>query len=191
MALDHGFVFQLFWCELQHIGLHSYCSGLHQDSLANTQDRRGREAVGIWPNSGVDQAVRCGSALKWSVCTRLGQQILEELLVIDAGHAADLWHFDLGCCVSVDEVGGDADSQLSSQLFALKTYKFEKKKKRKECYKRKTVIMNNQKKKSTCLFMQALSTLMCSLANKGKWLSLRPYKCLSHHWGQTCPPQQK
>jgi len=46
---------------------------------------------------------------------------LEELLVIDAGHAADLCHLGLCGRVSVDEVGCDADSQLASQLLVLKT----------------------------------------------------------------------
>lgn len=52
--------------------------------------------------------------------TRLSEQLLEELLVVDASHTADLRDLGLGSRVSVDEVGRDADSQLSSQLLVLK-----------------------------------------------------------------------
>lgn len=51
--------------------------------------------------------------------TCLSEQLLEELLVVDARHAADLCYLGLGGRVSVDEVGCDADSQLSSQLLVL------------------------------------------------------------------------
>lgn len=53
------------------------------------------------------------------IITRLSEQIMEELLVVDASHTADLCYFGLGCRVSVDKVRCDADSQLSSQLFVL------------------------------------------------------------------------
>ena len=53
--------------------------------------------------------------------TRLSEQLLEELLVVDASHTADLLHLGFFCRVSVDEVGRDADSQLSSQLLVSKT----------------------------------------------------------------------
>lgn len=53
--------------------------------------------------------------------TCLREQVLEELLVVDARHAADLCYLALGCRVSVDEVGRDADCQLASQLLVLKT----------------------------------------------------------------------
>lgn len=53
--------------------------------------------------------------------TCLSEQILEELLVVDACHAADLCYLGLSSRVPVDEVGCDADSQLPSQLFMLKT----------------------------------------------------------------------
>lgn len=52
--------------------------------------------------------------------TRLSEQVLEELLVVDACHAADLRYLGLSSRVSVDEVGCDADGQLSSQLLVLK-----------------------------------------------------------------------
>lgn len=46
---------------------------------------------------------------------------MEELLVVDACHAADLRHLGLSRRVPVDEVGRDADSQLASQLLVLET----------------------------------------------------------------------
>ena len=53
--------------------------------------------------------------------TRLGEQLLEELLVVDTCYAADLRHLGLGGRVPVDEVGRDADGQLAPQLLVLKT----------------------------------------------------------------------
>lgn len=53
--------------------------------------------------------------------TRLSEQLLEELLVVDAGHTADLCYLGLSSRVFVDEVGCDADCQLASQLLVLKT----------------------------------------------------------------------
>lgn len=52
--------------------------------------------------------------------TRLREQVLEKLLVVDARHTADLCCLGLSSRVSVDEVGCDADSQLASQLLVLK-----------------------------------------------------------------------
>ncbi len=53
--------------------------------------------------------------------TRLSEQVLEELLVVDPGHTADLCYLGLSSRVPVDEVGCDANSQLASQLLVLKT----------------------------------------------------------------------
>lgn len=53
------------------------------------------------------------------IITRLCEQLLEELLVVDAGHTADLFYLSLGGRVPVDEVCCDADSQLASKLFVL------------------------------------------------------------------------
>lgn len=53
--------------------------------------------------------------------TRLSEQILEELLVVDAGHTADLCNLGLSGCVSVDKVCCDANSQFSSQLLVLES----------------------------------------------------------------------
>lgn len=61
------------------------------------------------------------SAILIRIPTRLSEQVLEELLVVDARHAADLRHLGLSRRVPVDEVGRDADSQLASQLLVLET----------------------------------------------------------------------
>lgn len=53
--------------------------------------------------------------------TRLSEQLLEELLVVDAGHTADLCYLGLSGRVSVDKVCSDANSQLASQLLVLET----------------------------------------------------------------------
>ncbi len=36
-------------------------------------------------------------------------ELQEELLIEDEGHSADLLHFGLSCCVSIDEVCRDGD----------------------------------------------------------------------------------
>lgn len=56
------------------------------------------------------------------ISTCLIEQVLEELLVIDAGHTTDLCYLRLSSSVPVDEVGCDANSQLSSHLLVLKTW---------------------------------------------------------------------
>lgn len=56
--------------------------------------------------------------------TRLSEQLLEELLVVDTGHTTDLGYMGLSSRVSVNEVSCDANSQLPSQLFMLKTCEF-------------------------------------------------------------------
>ena len=53
--------------------------------------------------------------------THLSVQLLEELLVVNASHTADLCYLSLLSRVSVDEVGCDADSQLASQLLMPET----------------------------------------------------------------------
>jgi len=53
--------------------------------------------------------------------TRLSEQILEELLVIDTGYTTYLSYLGLSCSVPVDEIGCDSDCQLSSELLMLKT----------------------------------------------------------------------
>lgn len=58
-------------------------------------------------------------AFKHVICTSLAKQILKELLVVDSCHAADLCYLSLSCCFPVDEVGGDTDGQLPSQLLVL------------------------------------------------------------------------
>lgn len=50
-------------------------------------------------------------------------QLLEELLVVDASHPADLRHLDLGGRVAVNKVGRDADGQLASKLFPPEAYR--------------------------------------------------------------------
>lgn len=55
------------------------------------------------------------------VPTRLAEQLLEELLVVDPCYAADLRHLSLRSRSPVDEVGRDADGQLASQLLVLET----------------------------------------------------------------------
>lgn len=49
-------------------------------------------------------------------------EVLEELLVVDAGHTADLGDLHLGPAVAVDEVGGDADRQLPTHLLPLEPW---------------------------------------------------------------------
>lgn len=51
--------------------------------------------------------------------TRFVVEVLEELLVVDSGHAADLSHLHLSPAVAVDEVGGDANGQLPTRLLPL------------------------------------------------------------------------
>lgn len=58
--------------------------------------------------------------------TRLSEQLLEELLVVYAGHTADFCYLGLSSRVSVNEVGCDANSQFASQLFMLKPCEFGK-----------------------------------------------------------------
>lgn len=55
------------------------------------------------------------------VHTCLAEQVLEELLLVDACHAADLCYLSLSSRFPVDEVGRDADGQLASQLLVLET----------------------------------------------------------------------
>lgn len=55
------------------------------------------------------------------VHTCLTEQLLEERLVVDPCHAADLCDLSLSSCFPVDEVGRDADGQLASQLLVLET----------------------------------------------------------------------
>lgn len=50
-------------------------------------------------------------------------EVLEELLVVDPGHAADLSHLHLRPAVAVDEVGGDANGQLASHLLPLEIFR--------------------------------------------------------------------
>lgn len=57
------------------------------------------------------------------VHTCLTEQLLEELLVVDPCHAADLLHLSLSSRFPVDEVGRDADGQLASQLLVLETWR--------------------------------------------------------------------
>lgn len=59
-----------------------------------------------------------------TVTTFLTEQLLEELLVVDACHAADLCYLSLCSRFPVDEVGRDADGQLASQLLVLETWQF-------------------------------------------------------------------
>lgn len=49
-------------------------------------------------------------------------QVLEEPLVEDEGHAADLLHLGLGGGVPVFEVGCDGDGQLPSELLSSETF---------------------------------------------------------------------
>lgn len=56
-----------------------------------------------------------------TVPTRLTEQLLEELLVVDPCYTADLRHLSLSSCFPVDKVGRDADGQLASQLLVLET----------------------------------------------------------------------
>lgn len=58
------------------------------------------------------------------VPTRLCEQLLEELLVVYAGHSTDFCYLGLSSRVSVNEVGRDADGQFPPQLFMLKTCEF-------------------------------------------------------------------
>ena len=55
--------------------------------------------------------------------TCLSQQVLEELLVVDTSHAADLRHPGLGGCVFIDEVDCDPDGQLAFHLLLLEAWK--------------------------------------------------------------------
>lgn len=48
-------------------------------------------------------------------------KLLEEPLVEDKRHAADLLHFGLSCGVSVLKVGGDGNGQLPSELLTPET----------------------------------------------------------------------
>lgn len=50
-----------------------------------------------------------------------GVEVLEELLVEDERHAADLLHAGLGLRVPIDEVGGDGDRQLPAELLPRET----------------------------------------------------------------------
>lgn len=48
-------------------------------------------------------------------------QFLEEPLVKNKGHAADLLHLGLCCGVTVDEICSNGDGQLSPELFPTKS----------------------------------------------------------------------
>lgn len=48
-------------------------------------------------------------------------QLLEEPLVKNKGHAADLLHLGLCCGVTVDEICSNGDGQLSPELFPTKS----------------------------------------------------------------------
>lgn len=48
-------------------------------------------------------------------------QLLEEPLVENKGHAADLLHLGLCCGVTVDEICSNGDGQLSPELFPTKS----------------------------------------------------------------------
>lgn len=63
--------------------------------------------------------------------TRVSEQVLEELLVVDPGHTTDLCYLGLSSRVPVDEVGCDANSQLASELLVLEACKRGKEEKRK------------------------------------------------------------
>ncbi len=52
----------------------------------------------------------------FKVNARLGEQILEEALVEDEGHSADLLHLRLVGRVPVDEIGRDGDRQFAAKL---------------------------------------------------------------------------
>lgn len=53
-------------------------------------------------------------------------EALEELLVVDPGHAADLRHSSLFGRVPIDEVCRDSDSQLPSQFLPLESWRRER-----------------------------------------------------------------
>jgi len=45
-------------------------------------------------------------------------KILKKFLIEDESHTANLFHLSLSCAVSVDEVGGDCNSQLPTEFFS-------------------------------------------------------------------------
>lgn len=67
-------------------------------------------------------------------------QVLEEFLIEDEGHAADLLHLGLRRRVSVDEVGCDGDGQFSPEFFPSKSCG----KKKCECLKGQLYIESHQ-----------------------------------------------
>ena len=52
--------------------------------------------------------------------SRVLMQSLEELLIVNPCHTADLGHILLFRCVSIDKVGGDGDGQHGTKDLALK-----------------------------------------------------------------------
>jgi len=76
----------------------------------------------VWNRKGY--AVLCyGYAILMLTLTGFLPQFLEEALVEDEGHAADLLHLGLRRRVPVLEVGGDGDGQLPTELLALEPWR--------------------------------------------------------------------
>lgn len=50
-------------------------------------------------------------------------EVLEEFLVVDASHSADLGHLHLSPAVVINKVGGDANGQFPTGLLPLKAWR--------------------------------------------------------------------
>lgn len=65
------------------------------------------------------KSVKC-----WQTCGI--SEILEELLVEDEGHTADLFYFGFSCGVAIDEVRCDRNREFTTEFFPAKPYRKEK-----------------------------------------------------------------
>lgn len=65
------------------------------------------------------KSVKC-----WQTCGI--SEILEELLVEDEGHTADLFYFGFSCGVAIDEVCCDSNCKFTAEFFSAKPYRKEK-----------------------------------------------------------------